>query len=132
MADQPHEAIRAFLALDLDPMSLRRVARVADRLRTGRGAPSATWVASARLHVTLKFIAELPVAVAGALCDALQPLAECKSAPKLCTLRLGVFPTAEQARVVVVELEDSSGGLARLADKVDKLACRFGIPKEER
>ena len=44
MAAKKTATIRAFVALDLDPMSLRRVVRVADRLRMGSGAPSATVV----------------------------------------------------------------------------------------
>ena len=41
MATKKTATLRAFVALDLDPMSLRRVVRVADRLRMGSGAPSA-------------------------------------------------------------------------------------------
>ena len=37
------DTIRAFVALDLDATSVRRVVRVADRLRMASGAPSATW-----------------------------------------------------------------------------------------
>lgn len=132
MADKPPETIRAFLALDLDSTSRRRVARIADRLRMGSGAPSATWVPPAQMHVTLKFMAELPIDAVALLGDALRPLVEGKSAPKASPLRLEAFPTMEAARVVMVELEDASGGLAKLAERVDKLAHKFGIVREER
>jgi 2'-5' RNA ligase len=132
MATEPREAVRAFLALDLDASSLRRVARVADRLRMGSGAPSATWVPATRMHVTMKFVAELPIETIDPLGKSLRPLVEGKRAPKACSFRLNAFPTIEQARVVIVELVDASGELTKLADKVDKVVHTYGIPREER
>jgi 2'-5' RNA ligase len=132
MADQRRETIRAFLALDLDSTSVRRIARVADRLRTASGAPSATWVAPAQMHVTLKFIAELPVAFAGPLGMAIRPVVEGKRAPKPCSFRLDAFPRAEDAQVIVATLQDMNGDLSKLAGIVDKLTFKFGVPKEER
>jgi RNA 2',3'-cyclic 3'-phosphodiesterase len=132
MALEPRGTIRAFLALDLDPTSLRRVARVADRLRMGSGAPSATWVPPARMHVTLKFMAGLPIDTVGPLAESLRSLIEGESAPVACSLRLDAFPTLEQARIVVVGLDDPGGSLARLAEKVDEVAHRHGVSREER
>jgi 2'-5' RNA ligase len=131
MADQ-REAIRAFLALDLDSTSVRRIARVADRLRASSGAPSATWVAPAQMHVTVKFIAQLPVASAGALGMAIRPLVDGKRAPRPFSFRLDAFPRAEDAHVIIAALEEVNGELSKLAAIADKLAFKFGIPKEER
>jgi 2'-5' RNA ligase len=120
------------LALDLDASGLRRVARVADRLRMGSGAPSATWVPAARMHVTMKFVAELPTKAIETLGASLRPIVEGKRAPEACSFRLSAFPTIEQARIVIVELLDVSGELARLAQRVDEAAHACGIPREER
>jgi 2'-5' RNA ligase len=130
MADEPPETIRAFVAFELDSMSLRRVARVADRLRMGSGAPSATWTSPGRMHITLKFIAELPLETVAPLGEALRPLVEGKSPPKGCALRLDAFPAVEQARVVIAALDDRSGGLGKLADKVERIAHKLGAPRE--
>jgi RNA 2',3'-cyclic 3'-phosphodiesterase len=132
MQSKSRETLRAFVALDLDSTSVRRVARVADRLRMGSGAPSATWTLPTRMHVTLKFVAELPVDVASPLAESLRPLADGKTAPSPCTFRLDAFPAPANARVVVVELQDVSGELVKLAEKVDKLASKHGIAREER
>ncbi|MDP9151129.1 MAG: RNA 2',3'-cyclic phosphodiesterase [Myxococcota bacterium] len=123
--------IRAFVALDLDATSIRRVVRVADRLRMGSGAPSATWTSVPKLHVTLKFMGELAANAAAPLGMALRALAEGKAAPPPCSLRLGAFPSVEEARVVVVELEDCSGQIAKLADRVARLSAKHGVPREE-
>ncbi|HEY8040091.1 MAG TPA: RNA 2',3'-cyclic phosphodiesterase [Polyangiaceae bacterium] len=132
MAAKKGETIRAFVALDLDSMSLRRVARTADRLRMGSGAPSAAWVPPAKMHVTLKFMAALPVDLVAPLGQALRALAEGKPAPAPSSFRLAAFPSAQGASIIVVELDDARGGVARLAEKVEKLTARHRLPREDR
>lgn len=132
MSREAPETIRAFLALDLDPTSLRRVARVSDRLRMGSGAPSAAWIPAARMHVTLKFVGALPAETVAPLAGALRPLVEGKPAPKASALRLDAFPAKQRAQVIVLELVDASGGLVELAKQVDKAANECGVPREQR
>jgi RNA 2',3'-cyclic 3'-phosphodiesterase len=126
------ERIRAFVALDLDAKSVRRVVRVADRLRMASGAPSATWTPQESVHLTLKFMADLPVAAVAALGEALAALVDAKKTPKPGTCRLQAFPSVEQASVVVIQLADPLGDLAKLAAKIDKLASRHGVARESR
>ena len=132
MTVEVSETIRAFLALDLDPTSLRRVARVSDRLRMGSGAPSAAWVPSTRMHVTVKFVGGLPAATVTPLASALRPLVEGKPAPRPSALRLDAFPAKEHAQVIVLELLDASGDLSELAKRVDEAASGCGLAEEQR
>jgi len=124
--------IRAFAALDLDGTGQRRMVRLSDRLRMSSGAPSANWVPAGKLHVTLKFAAELPASVVAALSKSLAPLAEGKPAPPACALRLDAFPSLAKASVVVATLLDEKGGLAKLAGKVDKLFAKYGVAPDTR
>jgi RNA 2',3'-cyclic 3'-phosphodiesterase len=126
------QAIRAFVALDLDTVSVRRVARVADRLRMGSGAPSAAWTPSAKLHVTMKFMGELSLDAVLPFGNALGVLASGKRAPRPGSFRLDAFPSVEEAEIVVAELEDPFGDLGKLAVAVDKLAKKHGCPTETR
>jgi 2'-5' RNA ligase len=126
------EVIRAFVALDLEPMSLRRVVRLSDRLRMASGAPSAVWVPGPKMHVTVKFVAELPTAVVPALSRDLAALVAATAAPAPCSLRLDAFPSAKDAHTVVVELLDDRGELAKLAAKVEKLTSKHDVPVEKR
>lgn len=132
MGDDPRQVIRAFVALDLDATSLRRMVRLADRLRMGSGAPSATWTPPAKLHVTLKFMPALPVDRVAPLGAALGPLVTGKDAPGPYPVRLDAFPASEQARVIVAELSDASGRLAKLAEKIERIAHKLGAPREDR
>jgi 2'-5' RNA ligase len=124
--------IRAFVALDLDTMSVRRVARVADRLRMGSGAPSATWTPAAKMHVTLRFMGHLPIDAVAPLGQAVAALVAGKKAPVTGNFHVDAFPSVEDARIVVALLEDPRGDLAKLAGRVDKLATKHAGPAEER
>jgi 2'-5' RNA ligase len=131
-AAAPGETLRAFVALDLDTTGRRRVARLSDRLRMASGAPSATWVPPDKMHVTLKFVAHLPAAAVAPLGAALGAMVEGRAAPSGCALGLGAFPSPAKARVVVAELLDEGGALAKLAARVDKIVARHGVPLETR
>jgi 2'-5' RNA ligase len=126
------ERIRAFVALDLDAKSVRRVVRVADRLRMASGAPSATWTPQGNVHLTLKFMADLPAVATAPLGEALATLAGAGKAPQLGTCSLQAFPSVEQASVVVIQLADPLGHVAKLAARIEKLASVHGVPRESR
>jgi 2'-5' RNA ligase len=126
------EKIRAFAALDLDATSLRRIARVSDRLRMASGAPSASWTPQDKVHVTLKFMGDLPVDAVVDVAKALEALVEPGRAPRPGTCSLQAFPSVEQAHIVVIELADPDGDLGKLAKKLDKVAAKYGIAKEAR
>jgi len=126
------QTIRAFVALDLDAVSVRRVARVADRLRMGSGAPSASWTPPGKMHVTVKFLGNVSVDAISPIGRALDRLVAGKRAPRLGTFRLGAFPSVEEAEVVVAELEDPSGDLRKLAAALDKIASKHGVAPESR
>jgi 2'-5' RNA ligase len=125
-------SIRAFVALDLDPVSVRRVARISDRLRMGSGAPSATWTRPEKFHLTLKFIGELPLDGVAWLAKALAVLAVGKNAPRPGTFRLDAFPSVEEAEIVVAVLQDPFGDLRMLALALDEIASKHGCPTEAR
>jgi 2'-5' RNA ligase len=131
-AKQKTERIRAFVALDLDAMSLRRIVRTSDRLRMASGAPAATWTAADKMHVTLKFAGQLDVAAAAPIGQALRKLAEGKPAPAACAVKLDAFPKMAHASIVVAELVDAAGDITKLAVAVDKLTSKYGVAKEDR
>jgi 2'-5' RNA ligase len=125
------DTLRAFVALELDAMSLRRVARVADRLRMGSGAPSASWTAPTKMHVTLKFLGDISKGAVTALAQALEPLAK-GPPPGPLPFRLDALPSVERARTVVAVLEDSGGAMAGLAARIDEAAGVFGVAPSDR
>jgi 2'-5' RNA ligase len=126
------DALRAFIALDLDAKSLRRVARIADRLRMGSGAPSATWTPASNLHLTVKFLGEIARASVEPLAAAVGRLVDGQAAPTAGSVRLDAFPSVEAAEVIVALLDDPDGDLAGLASRVDGLASKHGVAADKR
>jgi 2'-5' RNA ligase len=124
--------LRAFVALDLDPTSVRRVARVADRLRMGSGAPSAAWTPSAKIHVTVKFLGIIARDLVDPLSEEIGRLATGKAAPSPGGFGLHAFPSPEAAELVVALLADPRGEVTRLATRVEKIASKHGVPAESR
>jgi 2'-5' RNA ligase len=130
--EQPGDTIRAFVALELDAMSLRRVTRVSDRLRMASGAPSAAWTEATKVHVTVKFAPQLASTAIALFGRGLAPLAGGKPPPRAGPVRLGAFPSPDAAQVIVLELDDPDGDLAKIAERTEKLAAKVGVGRETR
>jgi 2'-5' RNA ligase len=90
------------------------------------------WVKSEALHITLKFLGDIPEQAITAVS------ADLDKAAALCsplTLRLagfGAFPNAKRARVVWVGLEGDMRELSNLADAIDKMCITYGVAVEKR
>lgn len=121
------EFMRTFVALDLEP-EIRN--RIADFMKQIQGlAPSARWVSTESLHVTLKFIGEKPN---GAVSQIAAALSSVKVEPfQLRFAGTGFFPTPNAARVFWIGIK-ADERLADLAKEIDGALAKIGIAKEER
>jgi 2'-5' RNA ligase len=126
------DELRAFFALIVNAVTLSQLARLRDRLlRLLPHRDNARPLNDASLHLTLKFLGnvkrtalpELTQALANALPQ--QPL-EAKLE------RLVAFGTPKHARVIAIELSESTGELQRAAESLDVAAAAFGVPQETR
>jgi len=119
--------MRLFVALDLDEEIRQRIQKFIDQVRDS--APNARWVSPESLHITLKFIGEVPDGRAEEIESALTPIT---LAPfHIVVSGTGFFPTAKAARVFWVGI-DAPPVLGELATKVEDLLAIIGIPKEKR
>ncbi len=120
--------VRAFLAFDL-PQDVKHVLiGEMDRLR--RRLPPARWVRPEGLHVTVKFLGEVPVPrlerLERGLAERLGELAPVE-------IRLagaGFFPSPSQARVAWVGGE--APGARAVVEEVESIAGMLGFPRERR
>jgi 2'-5' RNA ligase len=96
------------------------------------GAPSATWTAPGKIHVTLKFIGQLPTSTVEPLRQAIGLLTDGKAAPKVGEIGLDAFPSMREALVVVATLSDAKGELAQWARRLEDRAALLGIERETR
>jgi 2'-5' RNA ligase len=120
--------MRLFVALEI-PSAVRE--NLAELLKSLRAAsPQTRWVRPENLHVTLKFIGEVPEARLAAIRSA---LAGAHSAqPVVLDFRgLGFFPNEKHPRVLWAGIETSEN-LKTLAADIEKATETLGIPQEQR
>ncbi|CAO3408066.1 RNA 2',3'-cyclic phosphodiesterase [Azospirillum largimobile] len=115
--------LRLFVAIDLTEEICRRLAGLAG------GVPGARWTEPENLHLTLRFIGEVPEDQA---MDIDAALAEIHApAFPLSLDGVGVFGTGRKARVLWAGVERNEA-LAHLQAKVESALVRCGLPAEER
>jgi 2'-5' RNA ligase len=123
-------AIRTFIAAELAPAVRRRAAELTSTL----AVPSlkVKWVSPENMHLTLKFLGDVPrektAAVCEAVADAVREVpafeAECAGA--------GAFPTPARPRTIWLGVGRGAEQLARLHTLIDKKLARLGFPREGR
>jgi len=126
------DSMRAFVALNLDVATVRAIADLARDLRVHPLAPAARWVAPTKMHVTLKFLGAIDVGLAPAIRDSLAGLIAARASPRLAIRKPTAFPTPESARVIVLEIDDVSGGVAQIEASVEKSLASLGFLPDPR
>src|ERR1700694_622623 len=120
--------MRLFVALEIPSAVRENRAALLKSLRTV--SPQNRWVRTENLHVTLKFIGEVPETKLAAIPSA---LAGTRS-DQIITLDfrgLGFFPNENRPRVFWAGIE-ASPNLKDLAADIDRATEKLGIPREQR
>lgn len=125
------DTVRAFLAVELPDDVRSAVVRVADALRSVV-AGRARWVPPENVHLTLKFLGNVPEEGLARLLRALVPRVARTQPFEVGLGGVGAFPNARAARVLWVGIADGAPELARLARQLDAASARAGVPRERR
>lgn len=129
--DRPSET-RVFIALEL-PAELRtRLAGL--RARVGSVAETAKWVAPELLHITVRFLGEIPHERLVAVNDATRATAALVEPFELRVGPTGVFPHARNPRVLWTGLEGEAGlrSLQQLQGELERRLIESGFGREEK
>jgi 2'-5' RNA ligase len=122
--------MRAFIAIDLD--DALRAALVRTRSRLESSAPKdARFTEADKLHLTLRFFADIDDERARTIAAALPKLAE-RSAPRLDVEGLHAFPSPARGRVIVIAIADAEGTISALASSIEEHVAALEIDEEER
>ncbi len=125
-------AVRTFVAIELSPQLLRRLRALQDRLRQDVPAGVVRWVRPEGIHLTLKFLGDVPTArveeIATAMCDACVGHVPFTFA----VAGLGCFPNLRRPRVIWVGVDEPTGTLAALQRDVEGAMQRLGFAPERR
>ena len=124
-------AMRLFLAIELPEPARRHLAGVQSVIAPA--LPKASRPAARNLHLTLKFLGDVPDAGVPALCDALREV-RLDGPMTLSATRLECFPPRGPVRVIAAGLEEGGGvgRLPRLHAETEAACAGLGFPREGR
>lgn len=123
---------RTFIAIEL-PRDLRaRIAEHVERLREELPDVRASWVREENLHLTLKFLGDMPVADIPKLSLAVEAAVHAISPFEFVVGGCGAFPPHGQPKVLWIGINDASGGLGKLHKALERECERLGFAREAR
>jgi RNA 2',3'-cyclic 3'-phosphodiesterase len=122
--------LRAFVAVEI-PEEVR-AALDAAQARLRQHLVRARWVRSGSMHLTLKFLGDIPAGQVAGAADALQVAVRGHAALRLSAAGIGAFPGIRRPRVLWAGLSGETEPLADLQRSVEEELAALGFPREER
>ena len=126
-----NEGIRSFIAIDL-PSDVKEALSTSIESLKGRGLSGVRWVKPGGIHLTLKFLGDVPPSTVPLLLDAIESAAGCHHAFTLGLGDLGVFPNPNDPRILWVGLNGDLSSLARLQASVEGQCQYLGFEPDRR
>lgn len=127
----PEEFLRLFVAWELPAAMLEALGQIQESLRRA-GAPRLRWVRPEGIHLTLKFLGQVPQSRVAAIVEALRGAAALVRPFNLSLARPGTFGGRQRPRVVWVGLAGDIEPLLELQAAVEKTLAGLGFRPEER
>jgi 2'-5' RNA ligase len=124
------EMIRTFIAIELPPAVRQALDRIQERLKRERLA--VRWVAPEKIHLTLKFLGEIPTEQAAAVGETCALVATAAQPFELEAVGLGAFPNPRRPRNLWVGLAGDLEPLGQLQADLEGALAELGFPPEGR
>lgn len=123
--------IRTFIAVEMSPSVKGRAGDLIDRLRV---APAeVNWVRPEQMHLTLKFLGDVPDTETPEICRVVADVAAAFEPFELTCRGVGAFPNLREPRTLWIGIEDGDEELRALQAAIDDaLKARLGYGKETR
>ena len=122
--------IRAFVAIEIPEEGKTFLENILADLRRTRA--DVKWVRLAGIHITLKFLGQISRELVDAIERDLTALFAEYSPVELTIRRLGAFPNLGKPRVVWAGIDEGSGALSSMANKVEAVLEPLGFEREKR
>jgi 2'-5' RNA ligase len=123
---------RTFCAIELSAEVRERLAEHAQQLRQKNPEASASWSKPENVHLTLKFFGNVPAQNVAQISVAGSRVASEFSSFQIRIGGTGVFPRRSRPQVLWIGVEDSSGRLSDLQQRLEEEFAREGFAKEDR
>jgi len=125
------EQIRSFIAIELPEEAKKGLARLRKELERDEHK-FVKWVDPKGIHLTLKFLGNIPSKRVTEITEAIKGAAQGISPFHLEISGLGAFPSLRQARVLWVGIGGEVDKLSRLQQNIDSALAALGFAREER
>ncbi len=125
------EQIRSFVAIELPEEAKKGLARLRKELERDEHR-FVKWVDPGGIHLTLKFLGNIPSKRVTEITEAMKKAAQGISPFLLEISGLGAFPSLKQARVVWVGVGGELDKLSTLQQNIDSTLAVLGFAREER
>jgi 2'-5' RNA ligase len=125
------EQIRCFIAVELPEEAKGGLARLKQELKRDEHK-FVKWVEPRGVHLTLKFLGNIPAKRVAEITEAMGKAAQGISQFHLEMSGMGAFPSLRQARVFWVGIGGEVDKLSGLAQNIDSTLAAIGFAKEER
>ncbi len=126
------EKIRTFVAIELPQDAIASLDQLQADLKRRLDTRAVRWVKPHGIHLTLKFLGNVPADQMDEVADALW--AACEGVPPFDVelARMGCFPNVRRPRVIWVGVAGDLATLRRLRDAVEEHIAPLGYPTERR
>ncbi len=122
--------IRTFIAVDIAPDIKSMIRKAIKPFRTAY--PDIRWVEDDQLHITLKFLGDVPTVEIHEVIETVQAAVREMEAFDLVLEGLGAFPDLDHPRTVWVGISEGLDELQELADRVERSLESLGFHREKR
>ena len=122
--------MRSFIAIEIPDEIKQGMTEIQSRLK-GSGV-DAGWTRPEGIHLTLKFLGEVPEAQVPEIRTALTRAVAGCGGFRLEVMGVGTFPDPKNARVVWIGLSDGTGKLVKLQTAVEDAMTGLGFEREAR
>lgn len=122
--------MRLFIAVDLSKSLKEKLSALQEKLKAS--SADVKWVEKQNLHITLKFLGEVPESRLEEIRQKLEAVSKEHDAFKVEIAGSGGFPGLKSIRVVWAGIKDGVEYLARLIKNIENKMEELGFPKEER
>jgi 2'-5' RNA ligase len=124
------EKIRSFIAVELPPELKQALASLQTKLKPDN--PTVKWVNPANIHLTLKFLGDVDVAITSKITAALEEAVKGTPPFDIEASKLGVFPNMNRIQIIWVGLYGDLPKLSQLQKRIEESLEPLGFPPEGR
>jgi 2'-5' RNA ligase len=123
--------LRSFIAIEVPHFIQQAIYRLTIRLRQEYPTPGIRWVPINNIHLTLKFLGEVPSQNLDILAHSLDFEINQLEPFSIPFSETGVFPNIKKPRIICIGL-DYLPGLVNLFSIIESTSSKLGYPREDR